>query len=125
MPLVGDIALRAPHPHQIAVFDEADDVIKEDADSSFPIVLARFRVGHAITGAEEGADLFAVGGIGHVVQVGKARPHELTGFAVAVHARHGVVAFRDARARVQAIDLLLFRQRDRDGGIDFQPRHPF
>src|SRR2546425_412654 len=44
MPLLRDIPLCSPYPHQMPVFDEADDVIKEDARPSLAVVLSRFRV---------------------------------------------------------------------------------
>ena len=44
VPLRGDIALRAPYPHQVPVLDEADHVIKEDARTALAVVLPCFGV---------------------------------------------------------------------------------
>src|SRR4029077_8307719 len=70
-----------------------------------------------------GANLFAVGGIGNVVQVGQLRTDQLACLDEAVHARHGVVAFRDARTGVQPIDLLFLGEVDCDGRIDLDSGH--
>jgi len=45
VPLVGDVALRAPHPHEVPVLDEAHDIIKEDAGAALAVVLASLGVG--------------------------------------------------------------------------------
>ena len=100
MPLLGHIPLRSPHPHQMPIFDKADDVIKEDAGSPFAVMLPRFRVRHTIARPEKRTNLLAIGGIGDVMEVGEPCPDELTRFLIPVHSRHRVVAFRDARARV-------------------------
>ena len=120
VPLIGDVPLRAPHPHQVPVLDEADDVIKEYAGPAVAVVLTCFRVGDAVPGADEAADLLAVGGVVDVVQVGEPCAHEVPGFLEPVHARHRVVALRDPRAGVYTIDLFFFRQFQRHRRFDLQ-----
>src|SRR6185503_8007114 len=85
--------------------------------------LAGLGVGQAVAGADERADLVAIGGIGDVVERGERNADELARLGVAVHARHRVVALGDAGAAVQAVDLLVLGQRDGDGGLDLEARH--
>src|SRR2546426_476937 len=53
MPLFADVALGTPDTHQPSLLDEADDVIKEDAGPPVPRLLARLRVGQAVSGTDE------------------------------------------------------------------------
>ena len=57
------------------------------------------------------------------MEVGEAGADEVLGFVVSVHPSHRVVALRDARSRIQSVDLLVFGHRDRDRWIDLEPRH--
>ena len=53
MPLFADVALGTPDTHQPSLLDESDDVIKEDAGAPVPRLLARLRVGQAVSGTDE------------------------------------------------------------------------
>ena len=53
MPLFADVALGTPDTNQPSLLDEADDVIKEDAGAPVPRLLARLRVGQAVSGTDE------------------------------------------------------------------------
>src|SRR5205823_9201639 len=59
--LIADVALRAPDAHQVAVFDEADDVIEKNARPAIPGTLPCFRIRYPVTRANEAADLLAIG----------------------------------------------------------------
>ncbi len=123
--LLGDVALRAPDPHQVPVLDEAHDVVQEDARLPLAIAFAGLRVGQAVARTDEAAHLLPVGGVALVVEVGEPGAHEVVGFGKSVHPRHRVVALGDGGAGVHRVHLGFFGERHRDGRAKLEARHAF
>ena len=102
--LIADVALGAPHAHQLPVLQEADDIIKENARPAVPRPLSGFGIGQPIARPDKAANLFSIGGVVDIVEIAQPRADELGRLGVAVHARHGVVALGNPRPLVQPVD---------------------
>src|SRR2546425_12609042 len=80
----------------------------------------RFGVRQVEPGAPEGAEMGDVPRIRPDEQIADPRAHDLTRGLVTVHPRHRVVALGEVSIFEEHLDLLVFRQVDRDRLFEFE-----
>ena len=123
--LSGDVALCSPGADDHSVFDNAAQVVQDDFGFPVPVHFVCLDIVEVVTAALESTKKLDILRVGPDQQISEPRAQNLSRAVVAVHSRHGVVAFSEVRELVKHFDLIVHRQHHRYRLFEFKTPDAF